>query len=53
MLKGQIKEILEEDCIDISISGDIWSENGVALFVIMGYWIDKGFVFHEKVKVLC
>lgn len=53
ILKGQIKEVLEDDCLDISISGDIWSENGIALFVIMGYWIDKGFVFHEKVNVLC
>ena len=51
IIKGQIKEVLEDDCLDISILGNIWSENGIALFVIMGYWIDKGVVFHEKVNV--
>ena len=72
MIKAQIQEVLDVDCLDMSISGkslyslcrptypldlcsssyivgDIWSENGIAIFAVMGYWIDKGFVFHEKV----
>ena len=31
--------------------GDIWSENGISLLCIMGYWIDANFVMNEKVLI--
>ena len=32
-------------------AGDIWSENGVSLLAIVGYWIDKDFIMNEKLLV--
>ena len=33
-------------------AGDIWSENGVALLGVMGYWIDRNFELQEKLLVI-
>mgnify|MGYP006281558335 CR=1 FL=1 len=32
-------------------AGDIWSENGISLLAIMGYWIDSNFTMNEKVLI--
>ena len=29
-------------------AGDIWSENSISLFAIMGYWIDRNWQLNEK-----
>ncbi|KAK3249077.1 hypothetical protein CYMTET_41484 [Cymbomonas tetramitiformis] len=34
--------------ISPSIGGDIWSQGGIAIFGILVYFIDKNFVFHER-----
>lgn len=41
-------------CTDLTylwIIGDIWSENGDSILVVMGYWIDCNFIMNEKLLV--
>ena len=33
-------------------AGDIWSENGIALLGVMGYWINRNFELQEDLLVI-
>ena len=38
--------------LPMAIVGDIWSENGISLLAIMGYWITSAFQYRERLLVL-
>ncbi|KAK3267269.1 La ribonucleoprotein [Cymbomonas tetramitiformis] len=42
-----LKELLNEGILP-SIGGDIWSQGGISVFGILVYWLDKNFVYHER-----
>ena len=43
---------LREDRQLISISGDIWSENGVSLFAVLMHWISSNWTMEQHL-VIC
>ena len=32
----------------ISISGDVWGENAISLFAVMGHWVDSDFTLQNR-----
>ena len=38
--------------MSVALAADIWGENGIALFAILAYWIDRNWVVQEKL-ILC
>ena len=43
---------LKKDGLGVSLSADIWGENGISLLGVMGHWIDENWEMKEKL-LLC
>ena len=50
---ADIHQHVHEDCLDLSISGDIWSENGIAILAITGYMITRTWTWKEVLLHAC
>jgi MoaA/NifB/PqqE/SkfB family radical SAM enzyme len=41
-IKAAIKKVAEEGLM-VSINGDVWGENAISLFAVMGHCVDEDF----------
>ena len=45
----EVQQFVQQEQLSICISGDVWSENGIALLAILGYWIDSDWQYQEQI----
>lgn len=43
----EVQHHVHEDLLCLCLSGDIWSENGISMFGLNGYWIDSDMNYRE------